>query len=68
MDQLVAAGIFSEPQKQTPFVNEFCYRLRGWTISPHTHDIGQSIQWMIYFPQPGSTEDQGTLFYRTPEI
>jgi hypothetical protein len=64
MAELVAAGVFSEPQQQRGLVHEFCQRMPGWTISPHAHDIGQSIQWMIYFPLPGSTEDQGTMFYR----
>jgi hypothetical protein len=64
LDELVAAGIFKTRPAQKPLVHEFCRRVRGWTIGPHTHDIGQSIQWMIYFPLPGSDERQGTLFYR----
>jgi hypothetical protein len=62
--ELIEAGVFESHQEQRGVVQEFCHRIRGWTISPHAHDIGQSIQWMIYFPAPGSTEDQGTMFYR----
>jgi hypothetical protein len=64
MEQLLSLGFYNEPQGQDALVNEFCKRMRGWTIDPHTHDIGQAIQWMLYFPLPGSTEDQGTMFYR----
>jgi hypothetical protein len=64
MEQLLSLGFYAEPQEQVPLVNEFCRRMRGWTIDPHTHDVGQAIQWMLYFPLPRSTEDQGTMFYR----
>jgi hypothetical protein len=64
LEQMIAAGMFTAPQAQQPLVHEWCRRLKGWTIKPHVHDLGQAIQWMLYFPLPGSTEDQGTIFYR----
>lgn len=64
MAQLIAAGVYNEPQALMSPINEFCYRPAGWNIKPHAHDLIQAVQWMLYFPLPDSTEQQGTTFYR----
>lgn len=42
----------------------FCQRSDIWKIEPHTHNLPQLIQSMLYFPLPGSEESQGTVLYR----
>ena len=42
----------------------FCQRIDRWKIDPHTHNLPQIIQSMIYFPKPGSSEEQGTVLFR----
>lgn len=64
MQQMIEMGLYDSTQTQRPSFQEFCLRPQGWAIEPHIHDLRQAVQWMLYFPLPGSTEDQGTAFYR----
>jgi hypothetical protein len=57
-------GILKGKPSLVPGQAIFCHRSTGWDISPHVHNLSQLIQTMIYFPLPGSTEDQGTIMYR----
>lgn len=44
----------------------FCFRGPGWEIPPHTHDINQTVQSMIYFPDMPYGDEQGTYLYKRP--
>jgi hypothetical protein len=65
-ERLAGSGIAVSKQV-SPGQALFCQRSDNWTIEPHTHNLPQIVQSMIYFPLPGSHEDQGTVLYRLKE-
>jgi hypothetical protein len=69
-----ATATFLDRMRATGFVRQikplaigqglFTHRTETWRIGPHVHSSGQIIQSMIYFPLPGSSPEQGTVFFR----
>jgi hypothetical protein len=63
-DRLAQNGVKLSSEKIKLEQGIFTHRRDGWNIPPHSHQLAQVIQTLIYFPLPQSSEQQGTMLCR----
>jgi len=57
-------GLIDGPRALFTGQSLFCLRPSGWEIRPHSHNINELVQSLIYFPLPESPATLGTTLYK----
>jgi hypothetical protein len=64
LNRYTAFGLVKDSVQLRTGQSLFCRRPSGWEITPHTHNIGEVVQSLIYFPIPGSPTSLGTRLFQ----